>query len=617
MKRAIEEIKERYYGVPFIALGQTVFWDEPTKAVLKYWLDKIYPESKFILGVHNTDYFAKSPFLSNDEPYILVTHNDNSTKDLWASTVEISKPFGSENHPHIHFFTQCDVPLKTIAPKDRIDEFLDEITSSWGWMAIVKSGERSVVACDVKLKEIVDKIVELVYWGACGAKDLIQREDIRTFCEEIKDFILSYYKRYPEATVTDLYKELYLWFWKKLLGYEPKNTIFSSSLEIFRFNTETFHLPRFSIVEGFISPTTSNLYKDCYNRAISGSGIYTLDKFLYGAIPFDLVIPGKERGTICLQPKTLIIEGEEEIKVPLEKPITTIRELAEVVEKNFGKAVALVGKAVPLLSMIRKEFILVFNERGSSYYTYTFKMERLLKERGIELEFYPILRLRYYTWDNLGSILENELKLPGYMQIAFRKDKIKAGEFSNIWQDVVKEQNLFIEEISSIRKPRVIMKLLGRLKGNEWEERLTRYNLLKEEIIAKRKGIEKRWRELRELKERLRETKDYATRKELSYMVKRLTEETWQMEKNKEISSLREELHNLELEAERAKAELLRDSYLVKENLPYTNSRPSAWWFIAMDPTGNWFRKVAETVEFYTEGEENEVTVCKDASSGE
>ncbi|MGC9064245.1 MAG: hypothetical protein ACP5JL_06175, partial [bacterium] len=453
MKKILEEIKERYPKVPFIALGQTVLWDEPTKAALKYWLDRIYPEAIFILGVHNTDYFAKSPFLSNDTPYILVTHNDNSTRDLWASTVEISRPFGSESHPHIYFFNQCDVPLKAIAPKDRMDEFLDEITSSWGWMAMVRAGERSRVACDVKLKEVVDRMIELIYWGACGAKELIQREDIRIFCEEIKDFILRYYERHPEATVTDLYKELYIWFWEKLLGYKPDNTILTSSLKIFQFNTDTFHLPRFSILEGFISPYTSNLYKDCYNMAISGSGIYTLDKFSYGAIPFDLVIPGKERGTICLQPKILIIEGEEEIKVPLEEPITTIRDLAEVVERNFGKKVALVGKAVPLLSMIRTEFILVFNERGSSYYTYTFKMERLLREKGAELKLYPILRLRYHTWDHLDSIAETELTLPEYMQVAFHRDKITTDEFSNIWKDIVKEQNTFIEEISSIRKP--------------------------------------------------------------------------------------------------------------------------------------------------------------------
>lgn len=607
----IEKIKERYPGVPFLALGQTVFWDEPTKAALKYWLDKIYPESIFILGVHNTDYFAKSPFLYNDEPYILVTHNDNSTKDLWASTVEISRPFGSENHPYTHFFSSCDISLKNIAPKDKVDEFLDEITSSWGWMAIVKTGARSIVACDVKLKEIVDKIIQLVHWGACGVKELLG-EDIETFCEEIKDFILDYDKRHPEATVTDLYKELYLWFWKKLLGYKPNNTALSSSLEIFRFNTETFNLPRFSILEGFISPSTNKLYKDCYNKAISGSGIYTLDKFSYGAIPFDLVIPGKERGTICIQPKMLIIEGEEEIKVPLERPITTARELAEVIEKNFGRSVALVGKAVPLLSMIRREFILVFNERGSSYYHYTLKMENLLRENGIELKLYPILRLKYHTWDNLDSI-DADLTLPEYMKWAFYKDKIQTEEFSKIWRDVVKRQNSFIEEMSSIRKPRSVMRLLRELNGDEWKEKLSLYNTLKEEIIARRKDIEARWEKIRELKTKLNEIKDYKMRKELSYEIKMLTEETWSMEKSKEIKSIREKIRNIELEVERAKAKVLRDSYLIKENLPYTNSRPSAWWFIAMDPKRNWFRKVAETMELYTEGEEDEVSICKDA----
>ncbi|MGC9064542.1 MAG: hypothetical protein ACP5JL_07695, partial [bacterium] len=148
-------------------------------------------------------------------------------------------------------------------------------------------------------------------------------------------------------------------------------------------------------------------------------------------------------------------------------------------------------------------------------------------------------------------------------------------------------------------------------------EKLSNYNSLKEEIVNRRKEIVKRWEEVKDLKARLKETKDHLTRKELSYRIKKLKEETWKMEKSKEISLLRDEIHNLELEVERAKAELLRDSYLVRENLPYTNNRPSAWWFIAMDPKGNWFKKVAETAEFYTEGEEDEVTLCKDASSGE
>lgn len=601
--KVINKIKERYPNVPFLALGQTVLWDEPTKIALRYWLDRLYPEAVFIFGIHDTDYFAKSPFPSAKDSYLLVTHNDHSTRNLWASTLEISKPFGSEHHPTIHFFRECNVPIELITDNSNRDEFLDDITSCWGWMAVVKSSTRSIVACDVKLKDILEKMIELIFWGTCGARDILgEKSYIKDFCNEIKSFIIEFAERNSSATVTDLFKDLQKWFWKKLLGYMPQNTVVTSSLELFRFNTKTYNLPRFSILEGFLDPSTRELYKDIYNKAIEGSGIYTLDKFGYGAIPFDLVIPGKERGTICIQPKLLLIEGEEPIKIPLERSINSLKDLAEVIERNFGEDAAVVGKAVTLLSMIRSEFILVFNERGSMYYDLTFKMERYLEGRDIYMNLYPILRLRYKTWDLLDRI-DSDIVLPEYMQIAFKKDRINAKEFSLKWREIVEEQYSFIQRLANIRKPREIMKFLKEIKYGFWDEKLSLYNSLKEKIIDMRKPIEERWRRVRELKDKLRGAEDPSERKRLSEEIRRLKDETWNMEKSEQIKSIRREIREIEIEAERAKAKVLRFAYLVKENLPYTNYRPSAWWFIAMDPTRNWFKALIENLEAYTEGE--------------
>lgn len=609
IERVINEIKERYYGVPFLALGQTVLWDEPTKIALKYWLDKLYPEAVFIFGVHNTDYFAKSPIASDKDAYILLSHNDNSTRDLWASTIEISRPFGSENHPTLQFFRRCNVPIDTIAPEEKRNEFLDEITSSWGWMAVVKSGTRSIVACDVKLQDILDKLIELIVWGTCGARDIIgEKECIKDFCDKIKEFVLDYAKRYADATITELFKELYKWFWRELIGYVPQDIPLTSSLELFRFNTKTYSLPRFSIIEGFINPSTSNIYKSCYNSAVKDSGIYSLDHFGYGAIPFDLVIPGRERGTICIQPKYLMVEGEEEIRVPLDAPITSLKDLAEVIEKNFGENSAIVGKAVTLLSMIRSEFILVFNEKGSRYYNLTFNMERMLEERGIHMEFYPILRLRYGTWDLIKNI-DGEITLPDYMKIAFGKKVITPQEFSNKWRRVVEEQDSFIYKVANMRKPRELMRFLSEVTKNGWEEKLNLYNQLKRDIILKRRPIEVNWQKVRELKEKLKGIDNSIERRQLKEEMRRLRDETWRMEKSREIKEIRERLKELEIEVERAKAEILRYSYLVKENLPYTHCRPSAWWFIAMDPSRNWFKKITDNLEAYMEGKR-----CKEYS---
>ena len=74
---ALQTIRERYPDVPFLALGQTVFWDEPTKAVWRRLLDAHLPGATLIAGVHDTDYFAKtSAHVGDDKPYVALPHDD-------------------------------------------------------------------------------------------------------------------------------------------------------------------------------------------------------------------------------------------------------------------------------------------------------------------------------------------------------------------------------------------------------------------------------------------------------------------------------------------------------------------------------------------------------------
>jgi len=189
------------------------------------------------------------------------------------------------------------------------------------------------------------------------------------------------------------------------------------------------------------------------------------------------------------------------------------------------------------------------------------------------------------------------------MRVAFGKERIDPIEFKDRWRYVVEEQNDFIYRLASMRKSREIMSFLSEIRGKEWEERLSLYNQLKQEIISRRQPIEKNWQMVREMKERLREIKDPVERRTIREQLRRLRDDTWKMEKSEEIKRLREALKTLEIESERAKAEILRYSYLVKENLPYTNCRPSAWWFIAMDPSRRWFKSIVESLKIYTEGE--------------
>jgi hypothetical protein len=54
-------LREEAPGTPLLALGQTVFWDEPLKAILPLLAKESGNELGLVAGVHDTDYFAKLP----------------------------------------------------------------------------------------------------------------------------------------------------------------------------------------------------------------------------------------------------------------------------------------------------------------------------------------------------------------------------------------------------------------------------------------------------------------------------------------------------------------------------------------------------------------------------
>jgi len=82
--------------VPLLALGQTVFWDEPMKGGVALASRRLGYKRRFVAGVHERTTSQNCPAgsaaagLPGDAPH------DTSTKGLWSAAGEFSTLFGSE-----------------------------------------------------------------------------------------------------------------------------------------------------------------------------------------------------------------------------------------------------------------------------------------------------------------------------------------------------------------------------------------------------------------------------------------------------------------------------------------------------------------------------------------
>lgn len=478
---AISELRERFPQTPFLTLGQTVLWDEPVKAAFCRMLEIVAPDAVMMAAVHDTDYFAKLPQMEQRrEKYLLLSHNDGDTRGLWSAAGEISCLFGSETVPTRHALTENGVEFDRVARDypGGAEALLNAETNAWGWRALVQTASRSMIAGDVKLKDIGPTLTAQIEWainhslqiawtednGICEACASLARENAAKIFGWTRDYI----NQDPDGSLSDFYRWLTPRLWALVRGEGSCNLTTGTSLRLFKLNRETCNLPRFALVDLFLNPATQETAKRCYNDAVRGSGIYTLDQFGPGALPFDVVIPAQGRGTLHLQNGTLSIDTEP--RHTIQAPCENVGQLAEILESNFGADVVLVGKAVSLISMLAKEFIFVFHEKASSYTNRTQKMNAALREAGIAFDLHPMLRLKYATWDALSQT-RAVFNLPPHLASAFGQSTIPAGEFAARWADVCESQDNLRAELKNCRSPRELLNLLAARFGGDWISR--------------------------------------------------------------------------------------------------------------------------------------------------
>ena len=634
LKEAVQQVGSLASGSKFLALGQTVFWDEPMKAGLA--LEARRAGVGFVAGVHDTDYFAKvSGAKDSRVKFKTLPHNDGSTRNLWSAAAEFSELFGSET------VITKDELLKAGLRFDRLSRsrpgFLDEATEAWGWRGIVSTDDNPPITLEVPGDHLARELCNTLRWAIDESIESIgegQRDQARKVGERINQIFCDYAEapnRNLAAIYRDLLRPIYSLVANQELDFETSQTS-----ELLRFNTQTCALPRFELLNWYVNSATRADACQAYNEAVTTyPGLYGLERFGTGAIPFDLVIPGLGRGTIRLGNRGAIITTKKPQFLSYKKPLESVEELAALIEAKFGPNCAVIGKAVTLIGMLGKEFTFAFHEGASSYV----KASRVLHQK-LNFAVNPILRIRYQTWDSLAGI-ENWFNLPKPLQAAFGGEAICAPSFASRWRAVVEEQKCRLEQLGRIRKPFELLSYLDEKVGGAWSLQANEYKEIHrqlselshaiEALKTERRRLHNAWRETgqqwqriqREMGDHFRAeifekpvTSEVTERREefnrqlhdlrverdlLLAKIGELGDEERAATQSSEFVKVHKRRREIELEGELKRLAMIREAVISSRGLENANRRPSAWWLPLISPDGKWFEQVIETATCYWE----------------
>jgi len=641
LREILADLEQVAPDAPALALGQTVFWDEPMKAGVALELRKIGSRRRLVAGVHDTDYFAKLPSGPRQPGrYRALPHNDTTTRGLWSAAAEFSTLFGSETVITREALNAAG--LRTAALERARPNILDEATEAWGWQGIVSLDEAPPITAETPLRGLFPVLRDTLDWAVDAAVESVSGPNAPASAEQAHRLhaLLCDEGDDQSQSLAQVYRKLLPRMYE-FVANEPVDIDVTATTELLRFNASTATLPRFQILDAFVSQSTRHAACEAYNEAIrGGSGQYELPRFGTGAIPFDIVIPGVGRGTIRIGNRGVVFMTRKPQFLSLRKPLESAQELAELIEQKFGPNCAVVGKAVALIGMLAREFVFVFHEGASNYVRHSRRLADNLRAQGHDLPLNPILRIRYETWDALRGDCA-WFRLPEPFRRAFGTEELCGPSLAARWRQVGVEQEAFLAELGRLRRPIELIRYLDEALGGSWRVLADEYASLQSQMESVRQQLEalkaervelykadRRYRVLRveseralgehwraKIFEREPTEADLAERHRLQAKVAKAIEGATETRRarielrhrqnaivqSEEMCAIHERRRTIELEAELKRMRLIRDAIVSSKGLKNANHRPSAWWFPLVCPDGKWFRSTIQSAQAYLE----------------
>lgn len=632
LKDVLSELDAVVPAAPLLALGQTVWWDEPMKAGLKVLLDGLGSHRRFVAGVHDTDYFGKLNAPKAGVGFKALPHNDTSTKNLWSAAGEFSQLFGSETVVSRDLLAAAGTKLSRI--EHERPGWLDRTTEAWGWRGVVSLSQEQKTIAQKRLGPLFPELFDALTWAIESSLEHVSgphQKDSEAAARRLQKLACTTSED-PDQSLADYYESLITPLWETVAG-QPLELETTRTTRLLAFSPGLTHQPRFDVLRAFLNPATRVQAEAAYNRAVAGTEVYTLDRFGSCALPFDVIVPGHGRGTLRLGNRGGVIMTPQPVGFSFRRPIESTEDLAQVLEARFGPGVVLVGKAVMLPLMLSREFVFVFHEGASGYVPRTAAVANALREIGIPLELHPILRVRWSPWDAMTDCCA-WIRLPEPMQRPFGTEELSADSFALRWRQVVEEQEASLKDLASLRGLRDLVRYLETRLGGHWscladaiesthqeldqlqatlkEIRLRKQSVLAELKVAKaaraqaERELGNHWRAA--LWEKDASPADWAERDRLAAVVAQAQAQiqsakdqfrALQTEQNTavtrpELDRIRERRRAISLEAELMRATLAREAIVTVHGLRKAGHRPSAWWMSLVCPGGAWFRSTLD-----------------------